>query len=221
MQHSSGFELGTLLEGVGEHEQALDAYKRGAASTGFVPSGETIRIRGSCARRHPRAAERTRRLPSPRALRRLAEPEQEADGNDERTRRLSTYSWTWLRLRPRTLCGRDPKVRAHHEGTALVVTTLAFAAASWAILMALAPLLQLRRMLQRRSSEDLSLGYLLVLLPGFLLWVLYGLASSDLALVVPNVLAFLVATLTAGCALVLRRGAPTAMKRRVLDEPAS
>ena len=98
-----------------------------------------------------------------------------------------------------------------------MVTTLAFAAASWAILMALAPLLQLRRMLQRRSSEDLS-SATVVLLPGFLLWVLYGLASSDLALVVPNVLAVLVATLTAGCALVLRRGAPTAMKRRVLDE---
>lgn len=38
------FELGALLEGVGEHAQALDAYKRGAVSTGFMPS-ETSRTR--------------------------------------------------------------------------------------------------------------------------------------------------------------------------------
>jgi tetratricopeptide (TPR) repeat protein len=35
------FELGALLEGVGEHKQALDAYKRGAASTGLVPAADT------------------------------------------------------------------------------------------------------------------------------------------------------------------------------------
>jgi hypothetical protein len=34
---------------------------------------------------------------------------------------------------------------------------------------------------------------LLILLPGFGLWVAYGIASIDMALVVPNVVAFVVA----------------------------
>ena len=81
---------------------------------------------------------------------------------------------------------------------------LAVAAASWAVLMGLAPLLQVRRMLLRHSSADVSIGYLLILLPGFALWVAYGLASSELALVIPNVVAFLVAAATVACALQLR-----------------
>ena len=93
-----------------------------------------------------------------------------------------------------------------------MVTTLAFAAASWAMLMALAPLLQLRRMLQRGSSDDVSVGYLLVLLPGFALWALYGIASSNLALVIPNLVALVIATVTTVATLVLRRGATSATK---------
>jgi uncharacterized protein with PQ loop repeat len=85
-----------------------------------------------------------------------------------------------------------------------VVGLFAVAAASWAVLMGLAPLLQLRRMLARRSSADVSIGYLLVLLPGFALWVAYGVASSDVALVVPNIVALIVATVTVTYALRLR-----------------
>lgn len=89
-----------------------------------------------------------------------------------------------------------------------MVTASAVAAASWAVLMALAPLLQVRRMLQRRSSEDVSIGYLMVLLPGFALWILYGIASSDIALIVPNAVALVVAAGTSRCAIRLRRGRP-------------
>jgi MtN3 and saliva related transmembrane protein len=85
-----------------------------------------------------------------------------------------------------------------------VVGIFAVAAASWAVLMGLAPLLQLRRMLARRSSADVSIGYLLVLLPGFALWVAYRVASSDVALVVPNIVALIVATVTVAYALRLR-----------------
>jgi hypothetical protein len=46
----------------------------------------------------------------------------------------------------------------------------------------------------------------LVLLPGFALWVAYGVASHDAALVIPNVLALIVATGTVICALQLRHG---------------
>ena len=85
-----------------------------------------------------------------------------------------------------------------------MVFVLAVAAGSWAVLMGLAPLLQLRRMLARGSSADVSVGYLLVLLPGFALWVAYGVASHDAALVIPNVVAFVVGAGTAGCAVRLR-----------------
>lgn len=85
-----------------------------------------------------------------------------------------------------------------------MVVIFAIAAASWAVLMGVAPLLQVRRMLQRRSSADVSIGYLLILLPGFALWVAYGIASSDIALVIPNVIAFIIATATVACAVHLR-----------------
>jgi len=87
-----------------------------------------------------------------------------------------------------------------------VVGILAVAAATWAVLMAVAPLLQVRRMLQRRSSADVSVGYLLILLPGFALWVAYGVASEDIALVIPNVVAFAVGAGTVACAMHLRTG---------------
>lgn len=85
-----------------------------------------------------------------------------------------------------------------------MATNFAIAAATWAVLMALAPLLQIRRMLQRRSSADVSVAYLLILLPGFALWVAYGLASDDIALVIPNTVAFLIALATVLCAVRLR-----------------
>jgi uncharacterized protein with PQ loop repeat len=59
-------------------------------------------------------------------------------------------------------------------------------------------------MIRRRSSADISIGYLVILIPGFALWVAYGVASADIALVVPNIVAFVVATSTVICALRLR-----------------
>lgn len=85
-----------------------------------------------------------------------------------------------------------------------MVVVLAVVAGGWAVLMGLAPLLQLRRMLRRRSSADVSVAYLLVLLPGFALWVAYGVASHDTALVIPNAVAFVVGATTACCAIRLR-----------------
>lgn len=87
----------------------------------------------------------------------------------------------------------------------MLTTILAVAAATWGVVMAVAPLLQLRRMLRRRSSEDVSIGYLVVLLPGFSLWASYGIASGDLALVLPNVVAAVIAGLTIVVAVRLRQ----------------
>jgi uncharacterized protein with PQ loop repeat len=85
---------------------------------------------------------------------------------------------------------------------------LAVSAATWAVIMGLAPLLQLRRMVRRRSSDDVSIGYLLVLIPGFGLWIAYGASLANLALVLPNSVALAVASVTAAWAVRLRHSSP-------------
>jgi MtN3 and saliva related transmembrane protein len=52
-----------------------------------------------------------------------------------------------------------------------MVEMLGIAAAGWGGLMALSPLLQIRRIVVRRSSADVSLAHLAVLQFGFALWV--------------------------------------------------
>jgi MtN3 and saliva related transmembrane protein len=87
-----------------------------------------------------------------------------------------------------------------------MVTVLAFAAASYGVVMAVSPVLQIRRMRERRSSADVSIGYLAILLPGFALWIGYGFTTRDVPLVVPNCVAFAVGATAVGYALRLRRG---------------
>jgi MtN3 and saliva related transmembrane protein len=83
-------------------------------------------------------------------------------------------------------------------------TVLAAAASSWAVLMGIAPLLQIRRMLRARSSREVSVGYFAILLIGFLLWICYGSAAGIPALVIPNTVALLVGTAVIIVALRLR-----------------
>jgi uncharacterized protein with PQ loop repeat len=82
--------------------------------------------------------------------------------------------------------------------------TLALSAAAWGVLMALAPVLQIRRMVTTRSSADFSIGYLGVLLIGFGLWMAYGLALGNLALIVPNCVALVIGVATLVVAVRLR-----------------
>ncbi len=84
-------------------------------------------------------------------------------------------------------------------------SALAFTAATWAVAMAVGPVLQIRKILQLRSSRGVSIAYFLVLLVGFLLWLAYGLAAENLALIVPNVVATVVIALTIVVALRYRR----------------
>ena len=74
--------------------------------------------------------------------------------------------------------------------------TLAILAGGWGVLMAISPTLQIRRILERRSSDDVSLRYYGVLLVGFTLWVAYGLSIGNLALIVSNSVAFVVGSAT-------------------------
>lgn len=77
-----------------------------------------------------------------------------------------------------------------------MVNLLAVSAAIWGTLMAISPFLQIRRILVRRSAADVSIGYLGVLQVGFGLWIAYGLSIGNLALIVPNTVAFLVGVAT-------------------------
>ena len=83
----------------------------------------------------------------------------------------------------------------------MLTSALAAAAATWAVLMALGPILQIRSIRRRRSSHGVSVGYFAILLVGFALWVAYGAASSTVALVIPNSVAFVTALATLVVAL--------------------
>ena len=86
-------------------------------------------------------------------------------------------------------------------------TALGFVAASWGVLMALSPVLPIRRILTYRSSREVSIGYLTVIVIGFLLWIVYGVAIENLALIVPNSLALIVGLLTIAIAFRFRSSA--------------
>ena len=86
----------------------------------------------------------------------------------------------------------------------MVVTGLAVAAAAWGVLMGISPVLQIRRMVRQRSSRDVSVGYFAILLVGFLLWISYGIAARNPALIVPNAVALLIGASTVAIALRLR-----------------
>ena len=86
----------------------------------------------------------------------------------------------------------------------MLPTALGIAAASWAVVMALSPILQIREIVRRRSSAGVSVGYLLVLLVGFALWAAYGAASGNLPLAVPNSVAFAVMSVTIAIAVRFR-----------------
>jgi MtN3 and saliva related transmembrane protein len=88
----------------------------------------------------------------------------------------------------------------------VLTSALAAVAATWAVLMALGPVLQIRSIVRRRSSQGVSVGYFAILLVGFALWVAYGVASATVALVIPNTVAFVTALATIVVALRYRRG---------------
>ena len=73
---------------------------------------------------------------------------------------------------------------------------LAVVAATWGILMGLSPLLQVRRIIRRRSSADISIAYLTVLVIGFALWATYGISIQNPAVAVSNSVSLTVGVLT-------------------------
>lgn len=88
---------------------------------------------------------------------------------------------------------------------------LPLVAGAWGVLMGLAPLLQIRTILRRRSSADVSVASMAVLLVGFGLWLAYGLSIGDDALIATNVTALTVTASAVVVTLAFRRprGRPT------------
>ena len=86
----------------------------------------------------------------------------------------------------------------------MLETVLGVAAAIWGIVMAVSPALQIRKMLQHRSSREVSVAYFCVLLVGFVLWIAYGISIENWYLVVPNAVAFAVCSTTIAVALRFR-----------------
>jgi uncharacterized protein with PQ loop repeat len=87
-------------------------------------------------------------------------------------------------------------------------TFVAFVASSYGVVMAVSPLLQIRAILRSRDSSSVSAGYQRVLLVGFLLWLAYGIASDNWAIIVPNVVAAFVSLATILVTLRYRPAAP-------------
>jgi uncharacterized protein with PQ loop repeat len=90
--------------------------------------------------------------------------------------------------------------------------TLAVAATSWGVLMALAPLLQLRVILRERDASGTSKTWIAVLLIGFVLWLSYGISTGSVPLIISNTLSGTVALVLLVTALMFsnRRGAAPA-----------
>jgi MtN3 and saliva related transmembrane protein len=75
---------------------------------------------------------------------------------------------------------------------------LAIVTTSWGVVMALAPVLQIRVIVRERDAGGTSLGWVLILLVGFVLWLSYGLVNRTWPIIITNVVA-----LTTGIALLV------------------
>lgn len=74
------------------------------------------------------------------------------------------------------------------------------------VLMAISPVLQVRRMFRTRSSNDVSLLYLSMLCVGFIAWLAYGLALANPAMIISNTASLVFMSATILIALSFRRG---------------
>lgn len=77
-----------------------------------------------------------------------------------------------------------------------MIEVLAVVAATWGVAMAVSPLLQIRAIRAHKSSRGVSVAYQQVLLVGFFLWLSYGIALHNWAIIVPNTVAAIVSIAT-------------------------
>lgn len=67
--------------------------------------------------------------------------------------------------------------------------TLAVITTVWGVVMALSPLLQMRVIMREQDASGTSLGWVVILLVGFALWLVYGLVNGVVPIIVTNVVA--------------------------------
>jgi len=84
--------------------------------------------------------------------------------------------------------------------------TLAVLATIAGLLMAISPVLQIRRMRRTRSSNDISLLYLTLLCGGFTVWLAYGYTIGNPAMLISNTASLTFMVITIAVALAYRRG---------------
>src|SRR6516225_7013234 len=77
-------------------------------------------------------------------------------------------------------------------------------ATAYGVLGALKTLLQTRQMLARRSSGDVSAGFLASYVGGYAIWLAYGLSTGSIPLIVVDIVGLLCGGLTLAVALSLR-----------------
>src|SRR6266568_965779 len=86
----------------------------------------------------------------------------------------------------------------------MLTQLLGTAATVYGVLGALKTLLQTRQLLARRSSRDVSAGFLASYTGGYAIWLAYGLSTGSLPLIVVDTVGLLCAGLTIAVALSLR-----------------
>ncbi len=84
------------------------------------------------------------------------------------------------------------------------IELLAVVSGTVGVLMATSPLFQIRRILQRRSSADVSIATMSVLFVGSAIWLAYGSALGNPAIIVPNGVGLIVWVATIGVTLRFR-----------------
>ena len=81
---------------------------------------------------------------------------------------------------------------------------LPLGATAYGVFAALTALLQMRQMLRRRTSCDISARFFAAYTGGYALWLLYGLSVGDVPLIVVDAAGLLCGGVTLGVALALR-----------------
>ena len=90
--------------------------------------------------------------------------------------------------------------------------TLEGVATVYGVAMSLAPLIQARKMYRQRSSADVSIVYLAVLLVGFGLYFAYGISIANRLLIVTNAVSIAATATTLLVAVTLRRPGPVSSR---------
>lgn len=74
-----------------------------------------------------------------------------------------------------------------------LTSTLGLIASTGGVLLGLAPIMQIRLIVARQSSEGVSIGYWAILLVAMGVWLAYGVALGNAAMIVPNAVSCTVA----------------------------